>query len=52
MTGDDYRANAAEVLAMVERATDPDLKSRLEEIAAAYTKLADQADEEQNIASD
>ena len=45
--GDKYRAKALEILARAETDSDPESRSDLENLAAAYIRLAEQA--ERNI---
>jgi hypothetical protein len=41
--GDGYRAKALELLARADVETDPQMRAELENLAAAFLRLADQA---------
>ena len=43
-TGDGYRAKALELLARADGETDPHLRAELENLAAAFLRLAEQAE--------
>jgi hypothetical protein len=45
-SSDDYRAKSMEILLQVDRARDPDTRTQLFNIAAAYARLADHAGRE------
>ena len=43
-SGDAYRAKALELLAHAETETDPEIRTGFENLAAAYLRLAEQAE--------
>jgi hypothetical protein len=43
-SGDTYRAKVLELLARAETENDPELRQSFENLAAAYMRLAEQAD--------
>jgi len=51
-TGDKYRGNALELLARAEIETDPVTQTELKNLAAAYLRLAEQAEKNSGLTID
>lgn len=47
--GDQYRLKAAELRAKVKRESNPEVRAELEGLAAAYLRLAEQAERNQRL---
>ena len=51
-SGDSYRAKVLELLARAETENDPELRRSFENLAAAYMRLAEQADRNTKLVID
>jgi hypothetical protein len=49
LTSGDYRAKAAELWAKASHESNPEVQAELEGLAAAYLRLAEQADRNQQL---
>jgi hypothetical protein len=50
--GDNYRAKALELLALAETETNPAVRAEFENLAAAYLRLAEQAERNSGLVID
>ena len=52
VVGDNYRAKALELLARAETETNPTIRAEFENLAAAYLRLAEQAERNSGLVID